>query len=250
MTMQQLSCVAHLPMRHLCCVFDLKQSGDQITGSVWHDFAERPIRFGTYHHGKLYFEYILWAGWDGGKGFFDGVLQGDRLLLTVQLPFNFPGRGVAERTTREAIARPPRLPLPELHDVPVNGLARTPPMGWNSWNKFGTKVDDVTVRAMADAMVASGMWETGYTYINIDDTWADPRDAQGNITGNLKFPNMKGLADYVHSKGLKIGPYNGRGASNGSASFVTAGRPCFGVPDHWWRELKKAFPHPFSPLEL
>jgi alpha-galactosidase len=59
--------------------------------------------------------------------------------------------------------------------------------------------------------VASGMKDVGYTYINIDDTWEGPRDAQGNITGNLKFPNMKGLADYVHSKGLKIGIYSSPG---------------------------------------
>ena len=84
-------------------------------------------------------------------------------------------------------------------------------MGWNSWNKFAQQVDDVTVRGMADAMVASGMRDAGYTYINIDDTWEGPRDAQGNITGNLKFPNMKGLADYVHSKGLKIGIYSSPG---------------------------------------
>ena len=109
------------------------------------------------------------------------------------------------------MALPPRLPLPALHDVPDNGLARTPPMGWNSWNKFARKIDDISVRGMADAMVASGMRDAGYTYINIDDTWEGPRDAQGNITGNLKFPNMKGLADYVHSKGLKIGIYSSPG---------------------------------------
>src|ERR1019366_3290655 len=98
-----------------------------------------------------------------------------------------------------------------LYDVADNGLARTPPMGWNSWNKFANRVDDSTVRAMADAMVASGMKNVGYTYINIDDTWEGPRDARGNITGNRKFPNMKGLADYVHSKGLKIGIYSSPG---------------------------------------
>jgi alpha-galactosidase len=84
-------------------------------------------------------------------------------------------------------------------------------MGWNSWNKFHRSIDDVTVRGIADAMVASGMRDVGYIYINIDDTWEGPRDAQGNITGNLKFPNMKGLADYVHSKGLKIGLYSSPG---------------------------------------
>ena len=84
-------------------------------------------------------------------------------------------------------------------------------MGWNSWNKFAGKVDDAAVRGMADAMAATGMKDVGYTYINIDDTWEGPRDAQGNVTTNRKFPDMKALADYVHSKGLKIGIYSSPG---------------------------------------
>src|SRR5665213_2787730 len=86
-----------------------------------------------------------------------------------------------------------------------SGLAATPPMGWNSWNHFGEKVNDADVRAAADAMVASGMRDAGYIYVNIDDTWEGKRDAQGNIHANSKFPDMKALADYVHSKGLKFG---------------------------------------------
>lgn len=199
--------------------FNLKQSGENVSGTVWHDYAERPIRTGSFRNGRLHFEYTLWPQWEGGKGIFDGALQGEQLRLTVQLPFNFPGSGGAERTTRKAAARPLSLPVPELHDVPDNGLARTPPMGWNSWYKFTERIDDATVRSMADAMVASGMRDAGYTYINIDDCWAGPRDAHGNITGNLKFPIMKGLADYVHSKGLKIGLYSGPGpATAGSYS--------------------------------
>jgi len=84
-------------------------------------------------------------------------------------------------------------------------------MGWNSWNKFAGKVDDSAVRNIADAMVSSGMKQAGYVYVNIDDTWEGPRDAQGNITSNLKFPDMKALADYVHAKGLKIGIYSSPG---------------------------------------
>ena len=91
-------------------------------------------------------------------------------------------------------------------------VAATPPMGWNSWNHFAAKVDDAGVRAAADAMVSSGMRDAGYTYINIDDTWEAGRDAQGNIQTNSKFPDMKALADYVHSKGLKIGIYSSPGA--------------------------------------
>jgi alpha-galactosidase len=144
-------------------------------------------------------------------GIADGTLQGETLRIRVHLSDDVVGTGVASRTTPEALALPARLPIPELHDVPDNGLARTPPMGWNSWNKFAQKIDDISVRGMADAMVSSGMRDAGYTYINIDDSWEGPRDAQGNITGNLKFPNMKGLVDYVHSKGLKIGIYSGPG---------------------------------------
>ena len=90
-------------------------------------------------------------------------------------------------------------------------LAARPPMGWNSWNHFKSKVDDVAVRAQAEAMVSSGMRDAGYTYINIDDTWEGDRDAQGNIQANSKFPDMKALADFVHSKGLKLGIYSSPG---------------------------------------
>jgi alpha-galactosidase len=90
-------------------------------------------------------------------------------------------------------------------------LASTPPMGWNSWNKFAGKIDDKTVRQIADAMVTSGMKDAGYIYVNIDDTWEAGRDAQGNIQTNEKFPDMKALADYVHGKGLKIGIYSSPG---------------------------------------
>ena len=94
----------------------------------------------------------------------------------------------------------------------TDGLASRPPMGWNSWNHFHRNVDDAAVRAQADAMVSSGMRDAGYIYVNIDDTWQGDRDAQGNIQANSRFPDMKALADYVHSKGLKIGIYSSPGA--------------------------------------
>lgn len=89
--------------------------------------------------------------------------------------------------------------------------AATPPMGWNSWNYFAGRVTDADVRAAADALVSSGMRDAGYIYVNIDDTWEGERDAQGVIHTNSKFPDMKALADYVHSKGLKIGIYSSPG---------------------------------------
>jgi alpha-galactosidase len=106
---------------------------------------------------------------------------------------------------------PTHKPLPSVKPLPPNKLALTPPMGWNSWNKFAGRVEDKNVREMADAIVSSGMRDAGYIYVNIDDTWEAGRDANGNILTNEKFPDMKALADYVHSKGLKIGIYSGPG---------------------------------------
>ena len=190
---------------------DLKQSGEQVTGAVWYDYGKRTIKEGSFTDGKLHLTFILWDDNPPPLGIADGTLQGEMLRIRVHLSDDVVGTGIASRTTPEALALPARLPIPDLHEVPDNGLARTPPMGWNSWNKFAQRIDDISVRGMADAMVSSGMRDAGYTYINIDDTWEGPRDAQGNITGNLKFPNMKGLVDYVHSKGLKIGIYSGPG---------------------------------------
>jgi alpha-galactosidase len=104
-----------------------------------------------------------------------------------------------------------RLPSCPTAQAQSASPAATPPMGWNSWNHFATLVNDADVRAAADAMVASGMRDAGYIYVNIDDTWEGKRDAQGNIQSNSKFPDMKALSDYVHSKGLKLGIYSSPG---------------------------------------
>jgi len=93
----------------------------------------------------------------------------------------------------------------------AQAIAQTPPMGWNSWNFFAEKVTDKDIRAAADNIVATGMKDAGYIYVNIDDTWEGERDATGLLHTNSKFPDMKALADYVHSKGLKIGIYSGPG---------------------------------------
>jgi len=102
-------------------------------------------------------------------------------------------------------------------------IALTPPMGWNSWNCFAHEVSADKVKRAANAMVKSGLINHGWTYINIDDFWEnhrdskDPslrgklRDEKGNIIPNSRFPDMKGLADYVHGLGLKIGLYSSPG---------------------------------------
>ena len=94
-----------------------------------------------------------------------------------------------------------------------NGVALTPPMGWNSWNKFGCNVSEDLLKSMADGMVASGMKDAGYQYVVIDDCWQVSRDAGGNIVIDAqRFPSgMKALGDYIHSKGLKFGIYSDAG---------------------------------------
>lgn len=143
---------------------------------------------------------------------YKGKLVGDELHIeTLTAPGKERPEMVAHRVPASEGALPAKIAPPALHNVPFNGLAKTPPMGWNSWNKFAGKVDDAGVRAAADAIASNGMKEAGYLYVNIDDTWQGDRDAQGNIRANKKFPDMKGLADYVHSKGLKIGIYSSPG---------------------------------------
>ena len=90
-------------------------------------------------------------------------------------------------------------------------LAATPPMGWNSWNHFAEHVTDADVRSAADMLVSAGMRDAGYIYVNVDDTWQGKRDAQGVLHPNERFPDMKALGDYIHSKGLKFGIYSSPG---------------------------------------
>ncbi|MFI9577517.1 cellulose binding domain-containing protein [Microbispora rosea] len=95
-------------------------------------------------------------------------------------------------------------------DALENGVARTPPMGWNSWNTFGCNINETLIKQMADTIVGSGLRDLGYTYVVVDDCWFNPtRDSAGNLQGNpSRFPSgMKALGDYLHAKGLKFGIY-------------------------------------------
>jgi alpha-galactosidase len=108
-----------------------------------------------------------------------------------------------------------------LHAQKFEQLALTPPMGWNSWNKFGCNIDEMVIRQTADAIVSSGMKDAGYQYVNIDDCWHGARDSLGFIhADSARFPSgIKALADYVHSRGLKLGIYSDAG------SKTCGGRP-------------------------
>ncbi len=118
---------------------------------------------------------------------------------------------IAGQAPSNAPATPAKIPPPALKDLAWNRLAGKPPMGWNSWNKFNRDIDDKTVREIADAMVRTGMRDAGYIYVNIDDTWQGDRDAQGRIHANQRFPDMKALAAFIHSKGMLIGIYSSPG---------------------------------------
>ncbi|MGC2325404.1 MAG: glycoside hydrolase family 27 protein [Candidatus Sulfotelmatobacter sp.] len=114
----------------------------------------------------------------------------------------------------------PRL-IAQENTSPSAHLALTPPMGWNSWNKFACNVSEDMIKSMADAVVKSGMKDAGYQYVNIDDCWQVSRDANANIVVEpQRFPHgMKAVGDYIHSLGLKFGVYSDAG------SKTCAGRP-------------------------
>ncbi len=203
-------------------ILDLKQDGSELTGKL------KTLGFSVDVKGTAtgnHFELFV-PEWNQQRP----ILVGD--LVDGELHIVEGGR-------RNLIAKPagpdddiPEVPYiepPPLHNVPNNGLAKTPPMGWNSWNLFAGRIDDQTVRTMADALVSSGMRDAGYIYLNIDDTWQGVRDAEGKLQPNHKFPDMKALADYVHSKGLKLGIYSGPGP-----------RTCAGYPGSYGHEEQDA----------
>ncbi|KAH0465373.1 hypothetical protein IEQ34_005476 [Dendrobium chrysotoxum] len=103
-----------------------------------------------------------------------------------------------------------------------NGLGRTPPMGWNSWNHFQCSINEKLIRETANSMVSTGLSSLGYKYINIDDCWGESnRDSQGNLVPKVStFPSgIKSLADYVHGKGLKLGIYSDAGTQTCSKTM-------------------------------
>ena len=213
--------------------FQLEQSGDAVTGALLNNSSANgtPVS-GTLVGKHLHLTTAAASSPAGAAGtaagaprpsiVIEGTLEDGKLSLQTTYRQRTTA-GVAERTTREATLPPPMIPLPALHDVADNNLVRTPPMGWNSWNKFAGRITDADVRAMADAMVSSGMAKAGYVYINVDDTWELDRDANGNITTNKKFPDMKALADYVHSKGLKFGLYSSPGPTTCAGYMASYG---------------------------
>lgn len=155
------------------------------------------------------------------------IINAFAVLFVLALP---PSDAMAQLVTPSPVApkfdlyEPPNPTLIRPSEDPgrkVNGLAQKPPMGWNSWNKFGCDINEKVVRDAADVMVSSGMRDAGYQYIVVDDCWQGGRDAQGALIADpVKFPSgMKSLSDYIHSQGLKFGIYSDAG------SKTCGGRP-------------------------
>lgn len=113
-------------------------------------------------------------------------------------------------------------------------LALTPPMGWNSWNVWGTSVDANKVLAAAKAFIDTGLADYGYAYVNIDDGWEAGRNELGEIQANEKFPHMRALCDDVHGMGLKIGIYSSPGP-----------KTCAGYEGSYMHELQDAKSYAF-----
>ncbi|CAN6463351.1 unnamed protein product [Victoria cruziana] len=145
----------------------------------------------------------LSAGGGGGGGGGGGLLLLGLFLFSLQMQVSVAVARDAHDTS-----------LVERRSLLKNGLGLTPQMGWNSWNHFACKIDEDLIRQTADAMVSTGLSKVGYEYINLDDCWAEhDRDSQGNLVPKAStFPSgIKALADYVHSKGLKLGIYSDAG---------------------------------------
>ena len=198
-----------------------KADGNKFTGRYISTRDRQEIINGVIDGNQITFEVKAWLP-SGRSAAYKGQLNGDELRFTpAQTPQGRqPQETILHRTSASTEFSPPpslaalmpqHKPFPPFKPIKPNGLAKTPPMGWNSWNKFSSRIDEKSVREIADAMVSSGMKDAGYLYVNIDDTWEGGRDDKGNIKTNEKFPDMKALADYVHSKGLKIGIYSGPG---------------------------------------
>jgi alpha-galactosidase len=162
----------------------------------------------------------------------EGRLDGERLVLTANYGDTAPYSQVLDSSILKVPSAPKNvrydfvgvrvpagsqqiakaLPLPPLRDLPYNGLAPTPPMVWGAWYGYTIAVSDPMVREIAEALVSSGLRDAGFDVLNMEVGWTGQRDSKGNLTANPKFPDMKALADFVHSRGLKLGICTSPGA--------------------------------------
>jgi alpha-galactosidase len=188
--------------------YQFVQRGDTFEGRVIYPFAVMPITKSRVKGNHFRIVHTL----DPQHRFtVEGDLHGNRIQLRAS---DWDGKFHEHDAVRapEHEGDPPAyIAPPPVHKLAPNGLAATPPMGWNSWNKFAEHIDGKTVREMADALVSSGMRDAGYVYLIVDGGWQGERDQAGVLQPNKKFGDMKQLAEYVHAKGLKLGLYSSPG---------------------------------------
>jgi alpha-galactosidase len=202
--------------RDLNAYFVLKRAGKKLTGRGVHYGMEFDIYRATIDGDRFRFEDLALV---------EGRVAGDQLIFTanyeddapysqvldnsvMQVPSVPTGRRrefTARRVPASAALPPARIELPTVRDLPGNGLAPTPPMVWGAWYSLTIAITDPLIREMADALVSSGLRDAGYNVLNMEVGWTGVRDARGRLTANPKFPDIKGLADYVHARGLKLG---------------------------------------------
>ncbi|MGD0912409.1 MAG: glycoside hydrolase family 27 protein [Terracidiphilus sp.] len=200
-------------------IIALNQNGSVITGTF------ESLTGKTNVHGTIADNHFEIFAWDRKTPALIGELVNGELHGTM-----FGAAFIAKPATpQDEIPKVEYIAPSPLHRVPYNGLAATPPMGWNSWNHFGEDVNEVDIRAAADAMVWSGMRDAGYDYVNIDGTWEGSRDSAGHLLPNKKFKDLKALAGYIHSKGLKVGIYSSPGPYD-----------CAGYPTSYGHEQQDA----------
>lgn len=193
---------------------EVTSEGGQITGNVttkW--YGPIPIRNARLDGDRLHFEIRNVNDKDHPTRTWTAALQTDgQVRLIGDMWYAHVEQTGRPTTAAEvALSRFHVAPLPPAGELKADGLAVTPPMGWSSWNKFQDKIDDRTIREVADAMVANGLRDAGYVYVNIDDGWQGTRAEDGEIRPNERFPDMKALADYLHARGLKLGIYTSPG---------------------------------------
>ena len=211
------------PLTAPLTTYFLTQRGDELTGAILIASSMQDIVDGSVHGKEANWVVVRRFRGQVRQFHYHAVLENEQIAVSVtgapgvpvgaraKLPPAIAERVSLDGTPVSPFANLPKVKIPALRTVSTGGVALTPPMGWNSWNHFHGSIDDAIVRQIADAMATNGMRDAGYVYVNIDDTWEGTRDANGNIRGNAKFPNMKALADYVHSKGLKLGIYSSPG---------------------------------------
>ncbi|HEV1288034.1 MAG TPA: glycoside hydrolase family 27 protein, partial [Bryobacteraceae bacterium] len=175
--------VAEAPGRQT--VFSLKSDGDVLTGYLSSPQGDDPIAEGKITGDTVSFVVIGDFYGQERRTQYTGRITAEGLMISAQ--GGRGGRGPREMLAKRVSTDAPKpftpviklaLPPPATA-VRSNGLAKTPPMGWNSWNKFQRRVDDKVVREVAAAMAKNAMKDAGYVYINIDDTWQGTRDAKG-----------------------------------------------------------------------